>query len=395
MLIDDYGNKIPSKADNLADMIAMTDIGGIGTLIYHTFRFKDYEYDEDHEGVTVLAPLVYGGMEPDIDRDNSLSGARLVEELYNLARRANSHDEEKTLDELIIEFCKTIAHPYNIDAVYEIITDENTVFDKHGQMITHEAMFSVDRFKRDLEFFYNGARFYFALRKIADGEDYDIKEISEDGRYFDGVTGLSGYPKVEVPDEKATINAEAETPEELIREMEQFNQKYEQFLEEHKDELYKYTKDAIDDFYQLRDRLLFLIPDFEMRLKVNPKTGNVVFAAEVHSIFDIAWYTLARYMADVQLVEEGTKELASPDGKVCVCRGCGRAFVRMPDQNRKLYCGDPECERMRSTMRTRRKRERDKLKATKEDTKRCTSKKPKDTSKKVSSPQAQSKRKSL
>ena len=46
MFVNDYGEPYPSKANNAADVITVTDIGGIGSLIYHTFRFKEYEFDE-------------------------------------------------------------------------------------------------------------------------------------------------------------------------------------------------------------------------------------------------------------------------------------------------------------------------------------------------------------
>lgn len=366
MLENDYGKPIPSRADNLSDMIAMTDIGGIGTLIYHTFRFKDYEYDNAEDGTDTLAPIVYGGLEPDFDQDNSVSGAALVMELYNMAKRADSFDSDRPLELLMIDFCKSVAHPYDIDFLYEYLSDGKINYERDGKLISQRAMFPSARFKRDIENFYYGARYYFALRKIADGEDYDIDELAEDGARFDGLRWPSTYPKVDMPVKNGNFDPTEEiTADQLIAEMEQDRAEYERFLKEHKKDLYKYEREAIDDFYRLRDGLLDIIPDFHMRLKTNPKTGNVAFAADVHSIFDIAWYTLARYMADVQLVDEGTNEIANPEGKVCVCKCCGKAFIRRPDQNRKLYCGEPECERKRSTMRTRQKRERDKVKAAK------------------------------
>ena len=45
MPLDGMGNYIESKADNTSDVIGFGDVGGIGQLIYHTFRFKDYEYE--------------------------------------------------------------------------------------------------------------------------------------------------------------------------------------------------------------------------------------------------------------------------------------------------------------------------------------------------------------
>ena len=96
-----------------------------------------------------------------------------------------------------------------------------------------------------------------------------------------------------------------------------------------------FTPEPIDDFYNLRHELIEMLPDFRMSLQIDPKTDKVVFAASVRSIFDIAWYTLARYMVDVQLTDEGTIEKDHPEGKVCVCKCCGKAFVRPAEQNRR------------------------------------------------------------
>ena len=366
MFVNDYGQTVPSKADNAADVIAMTDVGGIGTLVYHTFRFKDYEYDDMPDGRESLKPLVYKGLEPDIDKYNSLNGSRIFVELYNLGERVNSFSETKTFGELMIEFCLSVAHPYYIDTVYEILSEEKLSIEREGNLISNEAMFPVEEFKRDLEYFYNGARCYFALRQISDGEDCDYLSLWEDGRHFDGIQLFNKYRHPVMPkqddDENDDIELEGRDfwKKQFAKAAEE-REAYEKFLEDHKDELYKYILDPIDDFYDLRGQLMEMIPDFHMRLKVDPKTDKVVFAAEVHSIFDIAWYTLARYMVDVQLTDEGTLEKQYPDGKVCVCKCCGKAFVRTADQNRRQYCGDPDCERKRARERTQRKRDKDKI----------------------------------
>ena len=66
-------------------------------------------------------------------------------------------------------------------------------------------------------------------------------------------------------------------------------------------------------------------------------------------------------MVDVQLPDVGTLEKQYPDGKVCVCECCGKAFVRTTDQNRRQYCGEPDCERKRARERMQRKRNKDKI----------------------------------
>lgn len=368
MFINDYGQKYSSKADNAADVITMADVGGIGTLIYHTFRFKDYEYDDMPDGQLALTPLVYKGYEPDVDKDNTLNGSDLFAELYNLGKKINDFSEKKSFDELIIRFCKTVAHPYDIDTIYMLLTEDKANTEKHGYMISEEAMFPVSDLKRDIEHFYHGAQLYFALRQIADGEDYDYLSLSEGGRHFDGIYVFDRFRSPVMPGtEQDDPEVDAFEPvskedwEKIFTKTVAERKRYEQFIEEHKHELYKYTPQPIDDFYHLRGKLMDMIPDFRMRLKVDPKTNKVVFAADVHSVFDIAWYTLARYMVDVQLTDEGTNEKHYSNAKVCVCKCCGKAFIRPAKQNRRQYCGEPYCDRKRVRERVQRKREKDKV----------------------------------
>ena len=368
MFINDYGQKYSSKADNAADVITMADVGGIGTLIYHTFRFKDYEYDDMPDGQLALTPLVYKGYEPDVDKDNALNGSDIFAELYNLGKKINDFSEKKSFDELIIELCKAVAHPYDIDTIYMLLTEDKANIEKHGYMISEEAMFPVSNFKRDIENFYHGAQLYFALRQIADGEDFDYLSLSEAGRHFDGVYVFDRFripvmPGTEQddPEGDAFDPVSKEDWEKIFAKTAVERKRYEQFVEEHKHELYKYTPQPIDDFYHLRGKLMEMIPDFRMRLKLDPKTNKVVFAADVHSVFDIAWYTLARYMVDVQLTDEGTNEKHYSNAKVCVCKCCGKAFLRPAKQNRRQYCGEQDCDRKRVRERVQRKREKDKV----------------------------------
>ena len=370
MFVNDYGKYVPSTANNAADVITMTDIGGIGTLIYHTFRFQDYEYDEMPDGRISLKPLVYKGMEPDIDKSNSLRGSFIFSALYNLGRKINNFATKESFDELIIYFCKNVAHPYNIDSLYEILSGEELSVEHEGNLISNDAQFPIDDFKRDIENFYHGAQFFFALRQLSDGEDYDFNTLSEDGRYFDGLHIFDRYRIPIMPgsdnndtivDRYAPMTREAWKKE--LKKIATTNRKYEHFIEEYKSELDQYTRDPIYEFYTLRNKLMDMIPDFHMRLKVDPATDKVVFAADVHSVFDIAWYTLARYLVDVQLTDEGTKERKYSNSIVCVCKCCGKAFVRSTNENRKQYCGDPECNRKRARERTQRKRNKDKVEA--------------------------------
>lgn len=55
-----------------------------------------------------------------------------------------------------------------------------------------------------------------------------------------------------------------------------------------------FAREPFDYYEELQDQLMEMIPDSHMRLKVNPRNNQVIFAADGHSIFDICWDTLAR-----------------------------------------------------------------------------------------------------
>ena len=197
MPYDEWGLFTESKADNTSDIIGFGDVGGIGQLIYHTFRFKEYEYDEALGNVVCLKPLVYKGMEPDIDKQNGLSGKELFLELYNLGSRINSFSEKKPFNELIIQFCKTIAHPYDIDSLYTTLTEVDITAGKNGYWVERDAMFSVSDFMHDLGRFYVAAQFFFALKAECAGASDPAFNLATEGKFFEGLPFFEQYKRDE------------------------------------------------------------------------------------------------------------------------------------------------------------------------------------------------------
>lgn len=90
-----------------------------------------------------------------------------------------------------------------------------------------------------------------------------------------------------------------------------------------------------------------------IRVRRDPKTQRTVFAAEVESVFDIAWLTLARKIADDVTPEEKGKSRGT-NGRIKVCPFCGAAFVQ--NSNRQITCGKLECNRERTKRNKRRER---------------------------------------
>jgi len=356
MPYNEMGDYIESKADNTSDVIGFSDVGGIGQLIYHTFRFKDYEFQEC-SGETLLKPIICRDMEPDIDKANGYSGKELFCELYNLGRKINDFSEKKSHLGLIIEFCTGIAHPYFIDSVYSLLTEEQIDLIDDKEMLERDAMFSPSIFMRELESFYKAAQFYFALKLVCLGDD--PMDISEDGKFFDGLPFFEKYKMGENPHEKE-LQKERITSDQLLAEMTADRKKK-------KEKGYEvatyYVREPFDYYEELRDQLIDLIPDFHMRLKVNPKNNQVIFAADVDSVFDICWYTLAHMIVDFGPPEEGGRIRQLTEGTLITCLHCGEAFIR--DNNRQLYCKKVECQRAHNAARQRKYRVNKKLAETK------------------------------
>ena len=82
-------------------------------------------------------------MEPDLDKENGFSGKEIFRELYNLGRKINDFSEEKPYVDLIIEFCKDVAHPYYIDTLYTLMTDKQFDIVDDEEMLERESMFSL------------------------------------------------------------------------------------------------------------------------------------------------------------------------------------------------------------------------------------------------------------
>lgn len=125
-----------------------------------------------------------------------------------------------------------------------------------------------------------------------------------------------------------------------------------------------FKRTPFDYYEELQEIIADLIPDFRIRLKVDPRTRRMVFAADVHSVFDICWYTLARKLSeDVAPDDKGLQvsKNAKKDGIVMSCPFCGEAFIRR--WNRSVTCGKIECDRARQRKNKQNSRKKQKIAA--------------------------------
>ncbi len=348
------GDYIPSKADRSTDILGQKEIGGVGQLIYHPFRYKDYILGNDNEEYCAF-PVCKPGYEPAFPTDDSLSGKGLLVSLCNLARQIDDWDNKIPYDQLIIHWCKENMHPYRIDFVYRELTEEG--FDIMGydaELAARDGIFSINDFMKDLEKLYTTALFYEALEGICVADEDTACSLYKEGKYFEGLPFFESFKNIQVMPDIDVSPAGGN----LVKEMEL----YAEYQKSHpaKQPLDgQFAEEPYDNYGELLDKLIERIPDFNMRLKVNPKTNRIEFSADVNSVFDIAWFTLARMISEDPAPEKKGQPDDRSEGIMICCRHCGDFLIRR--NGRQEYCDKPDCQKARNAKNQREFRRRKRI----------------------------------
>ena len=108
----------------------------------------------------------------------------------------------------------------------------------------------------------------------------------------------------------------------------------------------EYRSRVLEDYNDLIFKVIDMFPDFRMRLKLDKKTGKVMFGADVQSVFDICWYTFSRIVADVAPPVDEDLDYFESQGSILSCLACGKYFVRR--SSRQLYCDSWDCQAERN-----------------------------------------------
>lgn len=313
---------IPSEADKTTDILGFKEIGGIGQLIYHPFRFKKYELDIDKSDDYCATPFCRSGYEPIFPKEDFLSGQGLLTSLCNLAMQINSFDNKIPYTQLIMEWCTNNMHPYNIDFIYSELNESFDINSFDAEMVEKDGTFEINNFLDDLGKLYNAVMFYVALEGICIADDEAAYDLSKEGKYFEGYSFFDKYkhPIVAIPDDLDYGDA--------------------------KGNLYD----------ELRNALIDIIPEFTMKLKVDPRTNRLEFSTDINSVFDIAWLTLARMLSEDPAPEDKGKSDNRPEGIMIRCRNCGKFIIRK--SNRQEFCDAEECQKVRNARKQKAYRER-------------------------------------
>ena len=164
--------------------------------------------------------------------------------------------------------------------------------------------------------------------------------MQHEGRHFETLPFLDKYLRPELAHPDIDVSSAGG---DLLKEM----QLESAYFEKHPDERFSDRfREPYDDFDELREDLLSCIPDFRLRVKLDHKSGKIVFAADVYSVFDIAWYTFARLLTEDPSFEFLGSNDRCWNGILICCHHCGRFFYR--NAKHQQYCDRPECQKARN-----------------------------------------------
>ena len=340
------GEHNPSKTDKTMEILGLKEIGRVGQLVYHPFRFKNYTYSFNGKNKLVY-PICKPGQEPEFPSPEGLTGKELLISLCNLAKVIDSNDNKVPKEQLILKWCKDNMHPYRVDFIYAELSQDFDISSVEADLVERDGIFEIDRFMKDLDNLYNAVRFYVALEGLIYSDDEIAYNLYEEGCYFDSYNYFESYKHVmpEIPDE---VVAEIESSSKnLVEQMQRMNE----YIKTHPAEQppegeFDFNHNPYDDYDELRSKLVEFIPDFNMRLKFNSATGRFEFSADIDSVFDIAWYTLARMISEDPALENRQREETRPEGIMICCRNCGKFLIRR--SNRQEFCDSEECQRARN-----------------------------------------------
>lgn len=340
------GDHIPSKADKTTDILGLKEIGGVGQLVYHPFRFKTYTCAFDGKEQLVY-PVCKPGQEPVFPSSDGLTGKELLISLCNLAKVIDSYDNKTPKEQLILKWCMENMHPYRVDFIYSELSQDFDINSVMADIVERDGIFEIERFMKDLGSLYNAVRFYVALEGLIYSDDETAYNLYEEGRYFESYNYFESYKHAspEIPDD---VMEEIESSSKnIVEQMRRANE----YIEKHPAEQppegeFDFNHNPYDDYDELRTKLVDFIPDFNMRLKFNSATGRFDFSADIDSVFDIAWYTLARMISEDPALENRQREESRPEGIMICCRHCGKFLIRR--SNRQEFCDSEECQRARN-----------------------------------------------
>lgn len=287
------------------EFLSTTEIGGVGEMIYKAVRFPAYAIEYDEEGYEVIVPLHSVSIPPKSGPDYRLTGQDLLASICNLYIKINNPDSSVSISEAIREWCVDNIYPYDNDALCELLECVPNAHTELWEIIQSNATFRVKDFITDLCALGTTFEFNEVLNKYSANPE-KARDLYYEGRLCDSLPFFEKYSVYENDS--------------------------------------NYIKHIDEDYNKLQQQVIDLFPDFRMRLKINPRNQKIEYGADVHSVFDICWYTFARMLAQESAPIDRGDEYC--EGSILSCMACGEFFVR--HSSRQRYCQKWDCQAARN-----------------------------------------------
>lgn len=341
--------------------LGLVDIGGVGEIIYKSIRYKEYDYDDqanivDHKIKGAIIYPLDSYETPYLDLELGLTGKKLLVSLCDLAEKINFEDGGTTLyPYLIKDWCKTYFHPYNIDVLYEKYRAlERGETDRKYYPSWFDGVFKVDDFMNDLADIYQKFTFICAFLECLNGNPEPAFNHMRFGRYFDTLPYFENYKSTFKTKGDSTYNPyDFEAMNRMAKSSEM-----------HINTIKEFQKEVVSNKFEIYKMITDWIPEIKVGVQYDSSKNTCVLAAEVNSIFDICYYTIARLLAsNAPSEDENTDRIAKYDlgEKVSFCEICGKVYIKSGNNQRS--CGKESCKREID----RRRQERHRLKLKNED----------------------------
>ncbi|MGI6360430.1 MAG: hypothetical protein ACOX02_05280 [Acholeplasmatales bacterium] len=363
--------KEKSFAQVFKEGFGFTEIGGIADTAYRLVRYDDYMFED---GVTIEKyNLINEDMivnknplsMPTLDDDNTITGKKLLISLLKLADDIDKNCKTKyeTVDK-IIEWCKKVAHPYDINKLYEKYEADLLGIEPDIPIdLVYDGSFKYYDFMQDLCDLYDVVINWHAFSELIRGNVDYAYNLNDSGPSFINGSIYEKYKRVKNDrginltreDRQNWIkdNYTGDFIETLIKEREAHNI-YGDLLSKE-----TFRKNVLKDKKKIYSRIISYIPPVRMKLKYIDNEGNAEFRAEINSVFDICWYTLARMIASNAPQQDEDLDYGGDrwnEGTLGVCANCGTFFLK--NNSVQKYCDNASCKaaRIRNNVRSLRER---------------------------------------
>ena len=284
----------------IKELLSSYEIGGIGDVKNKTIRFHSYECQPDQANKEdILLQAVYEPEEPPRVSNGYPSGQDMLIDLCNLHLSLSGRTLAGSA-RIIAEWCAQHIHPYYIyeDELfkYDSLADGKKKDWDFDVNVLNYFSFSCKQIISDLEKLYLSTITVFTLKHLIAGESSKAREL------FDPVA--------------------ADFKENLC-------------------DKWNHSDDNARSF--IAAKLLMDLPHLEMGAQYDFDTGKILFIPYVRSVFDSAYYALARFIS----VDAGSTSDTGGKTTIAFCKACGAAFVKTG--NRQKYCQSSQCQSIRNS----------------------------------------------